>query len=61
MTFSLELNTSVSNSISIAVTIDRSDFKPQWNRLRIVKRGVGDIEVEASCFREYTKFFIRLR
>ena len=110
LTFSLELNTSASNSLSIAVgtadgdplaledsdfewgydcgkwfradtetgnvdewpepgngrvsrtlTIERSNFKPQWNRLRIVKRGVGDIEVDASYSREYTKFFIRLR
>ena len=110
LTFSLELNASASNSLSIAVgtaagdaltlveadfewgydcgkwfrantetgnvdewqepgngrvsrtlTINRSDFKPQWNRLRIVKRGVGDIEFDASYSREYTKFFIRLR
>ena len=31
------------------------------NRLRIIKRGVGDVEVDASYFSEYTKFFIRLR
>ena len=85
LTFSLELNASASNSLSIAVgtaagdslalddadfewgydcgtlTIDRGDFKPQWNRLRIVKRGVGDVEVNASYSREYTKLFIRLR
>ena len=110
LTFSLELNASASNSLSIAVgtaagdaltldeadfewgydcgkwfradtetgnvdewpepatgrvsrtlTIERNDFKPRWNRLRIVKRGVGDIEVDASYSREYTKFFIRLR
>ena len=110
LTFSLELNASTSNSLSIAVgtaagdaltldgadfewgydcgkwfradtetgnvdewqepgtgrvsrtlTINRCDFKPQWNRLRIIKRGVGDVEVDASYSREYTKFFIRLR
>ena len=110
LTFSLELNASASNSLSIAVgtaagdaltldeadfewgydcgkwfrtntetgnvdewqepgtgrvsrtlTINRCDFKPQWNRLRIIKRGVGDVEVDASYSREYTKFFIRLR
>ena len=110
LTFSLELNASASNSLSIAVgtaagdaltldevdfewgydcgkwfradtetgnvdewpepgtgrvsrtlTINRSDFKPQWNRLRIVKRGVGDVEVDASYSREFTKFFIRVR
>jgi len=110
MTFSLELNASKSNSLSIAVgtaagdaltlddadfewgydcgmwfradtetgivdewpetgtgrvsrtlTIDRGDFKPRWNRLRIIKRGIGDVEVDASYSREYTKFFIRVR
>ncbi len=94
LTFSLELNASASNSLSIAVgtadgdslaledvdfewgydcgkwfhadtetgnvaewpepgtgrvsrtlTIDRNGFKSQWNRLRIVKRGVGDIRL----------------
>ena len=47
--------------VSRTLTINRSDFKPQWNRLRIVKRGVGDVEVNASYSREYTKFFIRVR
>lgn len=47
--------------VSRTLTIDRNDFKSQWNRLRIVKRGVGDIEVDASYSRAYTKFFIRLR
>ena len=47
--------------VSRTLTINRSDFRPQWNRLRIVKRGVGDIEVNASYSREYMKFFIRLR
>ena len=110
LTFSLELNASLSNSLSIAVgaadgdsltledsdfewsydcgkwfradtatgnveewpepgtgrvsrtlAIDRRDFNPRWNWLRIVKRGVGDIEVNASYSREYTKFFIRVR
>ena len=110
LTFSLELNASASNSLSIAIgaaagdaltfdeaefewgydcgkwfradtetgnveewaesgtgrvsrtlVIDRNDFKPQWNRLRIVKRGVGDIEVALSYSREYEKFTIRIR
>ena len=47
--------------VSRTLTIDRSDFKPQWNRLRIVKRGIGDVEVNASYSREYSKLFIRLR
>ncbi len=47
--------------VSHALSIDRRDFKPQWNRLQIVKRGVGDIEVGLSYSREYTKFTIRIR
>ena len=47
--------------VSRTLTIERNDFKPRWNRLRIVKRGVGNVEVDASYSREYTKFFIRLR
>lgn len=47
--------------ISRTLTIDRRDFNPQWNRLRIIKRGVGDVEVGLSYSREYTKFTIRIR
>ena len=47
--------------VSRALSIDRRDFNLQWNRLRIVKRGVGDIEVGLSYSREYTKFTIRIR
>ena len=47
--------------VSRTLTIDRCDFNPQWNRLRIVKRGVGDMEVNASYSKDYTKFFIRIR
>ncbi|MBO7687468.1 MAG: hypothetical protein J6V72_13840, partial [Kiritimatiellae bacterium] len=47
--------------VSRTLTIDRRNFKPQWNRLRIVKRGVGNIEVSSSYSREYTKFTILLR
>ena len=110
LTFSLELNASESNSLSIAVgtaagdaltldeadfewgydcgkwfradtatgnvdewpesgvgrvsrmlTIDWCDFNPRWNRMRIVKRGVGDLEVDTSYSREYKKFLIRVR
>ena len=50
-----------SGRVSRTLTINRSDFKPLWNRLRIVKRGVGEIDVDASYSREYTKFYIRLR
>ena len=47
--------------VSRALSIDRCDFMPQWNRLRIVKRGVGDIGVCLSYSREYAKFTIRIR
>ena len=47
--------------VSRTLIIDRYDFIPRWNRLRIVKRGVGGIELNASYSREYTKFFIRMR
>ena len=50
-----------SGRVSRTLTINRSDFKPLWNRLRIVKRGVGEIDIDASYSREYTKFYIRLR
>ena len=47
--------------VSRTLTLDRRNFKPQWNRLRIVKRGVGNIEVYSSYSSEYTKFTILLR
>ena len=47
--------------VSRTLTIDRRNFNPQWKRLRIVKRGLGDIEVGLSYSREYTKFTIRIR
>lgn len=47
--------------VSRTLHIAPQDFKPQWNRLRIVKRGVGNIGVDASYSSEYTKFFIFLR
>ena len=47
--------------VSRTLSIDRREFKPQWNRLRVIKRGVGEVEVEASYSREYTKFIIRFR
>ena len=47
--------------VSRMLTIDRRDSNPRWNRLRIVKRGVGDLGVDTSYSREYKKFFIRVR
>ena len=47
--------------VSRSLTIVRRDFNPQWNRLRIVKRGIGDSEVDASSGVEYKKFSITVR
>ena len=47
--------------VSRSLTIDRRDFNPQWNRLRIIKRGVDDLAVEAFRSVENKKFSIRLR
>ena len=45
----------------VVTNIALNVYYAQWNRLRIVKRGIGDVEVDASYSREYTKFFIRVR
>ena len=47
--------------VSRSLAIGRRDFNPKWNRLRIVKRGVGDSEVDASSGVEYKKFSITVR
>jgi len=56
-----EWSESGAGRVSRSLTIDRRDFNPQWNRLRIIKRGVGDLAVEASRGVEYKKFCIKLR
>ena len=47
--------------VSRTLAMQRSDFNPQWNRMRIVKRGVGDFAVEASREVEHKKFCITVR
>jgi hypothetical protein len=44
-----------------ALAISHRDFNPQWNRIRIVKRGLGDLHVEAVQTNEHKKFSIKLR
>ena len=43
------------------LTIDKSDFNPQWNRIRIVKRGLGDIHAEAVRVDEFKRFSVIVR
>ena len=43
--------------VSRTLTINHSDFKPRWNRLRIVKRGVGDVEINASYSSVHEVFY----
>ena len=44
-----------------ALAIGRSEFNPTWNRVRIVKRGLGDIHYEAVQTNDTRKFSISLR
>ena len=44
-----------------ALTIGRSDFNPLWNRVRIVKRGLGDIHYEAVQTNDTRKFSVSFR
>ena len=57
ISFSLALDASESNSLSIA----GRDFNPSWNRLKVTKRGTGDIETDSSLLVENKRFSIRLR
>ena len=43
------------------LAISHRDFNPQWNRIRIVKRGLGDLHVESVQTNEFKKFSIKLR
>lgn len=43
------------------LSIRAADFNPQWNRLRIVKRGLGDIHSSAVQTNETRQFRIDLR
>ena len=43
------------------LTIHHRDINPRWNRLRIVKRGLGDIQMEAVQSSAMKKFILKLR
>lgn len=47
--------------VESALAISHRDFNPQWNRIRIVKRGLGDLHVEAVQTNEHKKFSIKLK
>ena len=51
----------VTGRVSRTLSIAGCDFNPLWNRLKITKRGVGDIEIDSSLTVENKKFSIRLR
>ena len=44
-----------------ALTIVHNDFNPLWNRIRIAKRGLGDLHIEATQTNEGKKFGLYLR
>lgn len=43
------------------LTIHHRDISPRWNRLRIVRRGLGDLHVDASQSSASKKFVLKLR
>ena len=53
----MSVRSRVMGCVSRTLTINHSDFKPRWNRLRIVKRGVGDVEINASYSSVHEVFY----
>ena len=47
--------------LAFSLTIHHRDINPRWNRLRIVKRGLGDIQMEAVQSSAMKKFILKLR
>lgn len=47
--------------VSRTLAITDRNFNPAWNRLKVIKRGLGDIEIDSSLTVENKKFSIRLR
>ncbi len=43
------------------LTIHHRDISPRWNRLRIVRRGLGDLHVDAAQSSASKKFVLKLR
>ena len=49
------------NPVRKTLVINKRQFDPTWNRLRIVKRGLGDIAANAIKEQEFTQFVIRIK
>ena len=47
--------------VSRTLTISHRDFNPQWNRVRIVKRGLGELNVSASTSVENKRLLISIK
>jgi len=47
--------------VSRTLAISGRNFNPSWNRIKVIQRGSGDIEIDSSLTVENKKFSIRLR
>ena len=47
--------------VSRTLAISGRNFNPSWNRIKVIKRGLGAIEIDSSLTVENKKFSIRLR
>ena len=47
--------------VSNTLTIRHGQINPQWNMIRVVKRGVGNLAITAETTFEFKKFSISLR
>ena len=56
-----ELPSAETGRVERTLMINHRDFNSQWNRIRIVKRGIGDMHVVAVQANEFKKFSINLR
>jgi len=46
--------------VSRTLAISGRNFNPSWNRIKVIQRGSGDIEIDSSLTVENKKFSIRL-
>ena len=46
---------------SNSLAIPRRRIRPEWNMLRVVKRGVGDMHMDVCCTEEFKKFSVHIR
>ena len=56
-----EWTASATGRVERTLAISHRDFKPHWNTIRVAKRGLGDMNVEASCQIQNKKFNITIR